>query len=72
LLVLLDLIGFNEYNDTFGYPGRRRPAQAACGQTGAGCGYAWQRLPPRRDEFAALLTVEDEVGQLADLQRPRW
>ncbi len=67
LLVLLDLIGFKEYNDTFGYPAgdallKRLAGKLARFTAARGSAY---RLDG--DEFAALLTVEDDVGRLADL-----
>ena len=67
LLVLFDLIGFKEYNDTFGYPaGDALLTRLAdkLAQVAATRGSAY-RLDG--DEFAALLTVEGEVGRLADL-----
>jgi diguanylate cyclase (GGDEF)-like protein len=67
LLVLLDLVGFKDYNDTFGRPAgdallkrlARKLARAAAER-----GRAY-RLDG--DEFAALLSVEDDAGPLADL-----
>ncbi|MGA9761608.1 MAG: HD domain-containing phosphohydrolase [Gaiellaceae bacterium] len=67
LLVLLDLIGFKEYNDTFGYPAGDALLKRLAGKlsrVAAAYGSAY-RLDG--DEFAALLTVEDDVGKLADL-----
>jgi two-component system cell cycle response regulator len=67
LLVLLDLIGFKEYNDTFGYPAgdALELARQALEQRVAAIHGNAYRLDG--DEFAALLEVEDDVGQLADL-----
>ncbi|MHB8059257.1 MAG: HD domain-containing phosphohydrolase [Gaiellaceae bacterium] len=67
LLVLLDLFGFKEYNDTFGYPAgdallKRLAGKLARVATTRGSVY---RLDG--DEFAALLAVESDAGQLADL-----
>jgi len=67
LLVLFDLIGFKEYNDTFGYPAgdallMRLADKLSRVAVTRGSAY---RLDG--DEFAALLRVEGEVGQLADL-----
>ena len=67
LLVLLDLIGFKEYNDTFGYPAGDALLERLASKllrVAATRGSAY-RLDG--DEFAALLTVEDDVGRLADL-----
>ncbi len=67
LLVLLDLIGFKEYNDTFGYPAgdallRRLAGKLARVAAARGGAY---RLDG--DEFAALLSVDGDVGHLADM-----
>ncbi len=66
-LVLLDLVGFKEYNDTFGYPAgdallKRLASKLSRVVATRGSAY---RLDG--DEFAALLTVEDDIGQLTDL-----
>jgi diguanylate cyclase (GGDEF)-like protein len=66
-LVLLDLVGFKEYNDTFGYPAgdvllKRLARKLSRVVATRGSAY---RLDG--DEFAALLVVEDDTGQLADL-----
>ncbi len=66
-LVLLDLIGFKEYNDTFGYPAgdallKRLASKLSRVVATRGSAY---RLDG--DEFAVLLMVEDDIGQLADL-----
>ena len=67
LLVLLDLVGFKEYNDTYGHPAgdallKRLAAKLSKVVVTRGSAY---RLDG--DEFAALLGVEDDAGQLADL-----
>jgi len=67
VLVLLDLVGFKEYNDTFGYPAgdallKRLASKLSRVVATRGSAY---RLDG--DEFAALLAVEDDVGQLVDL-----
>ena len=67
LLVLLDLVGFKEYNDTYGRPAgdallKRLARKLSTVATARGSAY---RLDG--DEFAALLRVEDDTNQLADL-----
>jgi two-component system cell cycle response regulator len=67
LLVLLDLIGFKDYNDTFGRPAgdallKRLARKLSRVVASRGTAY---RLDG--DEFAALVPVEDDAGQLADL-----
>ena len=67
LLVLLDLIGFKEYNDTFGYPAGDALLKRLAGKLARVAATRGSAYRLDGDEFAALLTVEDEVGQLADL-----
>ena len=67
LLVLLDLIGFKEYNDTFGYPAGDALLKRLAGKLARVAATRGGAYRLDGDEFAALLTVEDEVGQLADL-----
>ena len=67
LLVLLDLVGFKEYNDTYGRPAgdallKRLAHKLARVVVNRGAAY---RLDG--DEFAALLDVEGDAGTLADL-----
>jgi diguanylate cyclase (GGDEF)-like protein len=67
LLVLLDLVGFKEYNDAFGRPAgdallKRLGIKLSRATVARGLAY---RLDG--DEFAALLVCEDDVGSLADL-----
>jgi len=67
LLVLLDLIGFKEYNDTFGYPAGDALLKRLAGKLGRVAATRGSAYRLDGDEFAALLTVESDVGQLADL-----
>jgi diguanylate cyclase (GGDEF)-like protein len=67
LLVLLDLVGFKDYNDTFGRPAgdamlKRLARKLSHAVVAHGSGY---RLDG--DEFAALVTVVGDGNQLADL-----
>jgi diguanylate cyclase (GGDEF)-like protein len=66
LLVLLDLVGFKEYNDTYGYPAgdallKRLAKKLSTVVAARGSAY---RLDG--DEFAALLEVETGTDQLVD------
>lgn len=76
LLVLLDLVGFKEYNDIFGRPAgdamlkhlstklaQTVAASRASTAGGAGSGTAY-RLDG--DEFAALIYADEDPGRLAD------
>jgi two-component system cell cycle response regulator len=67
LLVLLDLIGFKEYNDTFGYPAGDALLKRLAGKLSRVAATRGSAYRLDGDEFAALLSVEDDVGQLADL-----
>lgn len=67
LLVLLDLIGFKEYNDTFGYPAGDALLKRLAGKLARVAAPRGSAYRLDGDEFAALLTVEKDVGQLADL-----
>jgi diguanylate cyclase (GGDEF)-like protein len=67
LLVLLDLIGFKEYNDTFGYPAGDALLKRLAGKLARVAATRGSAYRLDGDEFAALLTVENDVGQLADL-----
>ncbi len=67
LLVLLDLIGFKEYNDTFGYPAGDALLKRLADKLGRVAATRGSAYRLDGDEFAALLTVENDVGQLADL-----
>ena len=67
LLVLLDLVGFKEYNDTYGRPAgdallKRLARKLSTVAIARGRAY---RLDG--DEFAALLKVDDDTDQVADL-----
>jgi len=67
LLVLLDLVGFKDYNDTYGRLAgdallKRLARKLSTVAVARGNAY---RLDG--DEFAALLEVDDDAGQLADL-----
>ena len=67
LLVLLDLVGFKEYNDTYGYPAgdallKRLARKLSSVVAARGNAY---RLDG--DEFAALLEVEEGADELVDL-----
>jgi diguanylate cyclase (GGDEF)-like protein len=67
VLVLLDLVGFKEYNDTFGRPAgdallKRLARKLSRAVVARGTAY---RLDG--DEFAALIAVDDDAGSLADL-----
>jgi diguanylate cyclase (GGDEF)-like protein len=67
LLVLLDLVGFKDYNDTYGRPAgdallKRLARKLTRVVVTRGTAY---RLDG--DEFAALLNVEEDAGHLADL-----
>jgi two-component system cell cycle response regulator len=67
LLVLLDLVGFKEYNDTYGRPAgdallKRLAGKLATVVVARGSAY---RLDG--DEFAVLLHVEGDAGLLAEL-----
>ncbi|MGZ4410894.1 MAG: HD-GYP domain-containing protein [Gaiellaceae bacterium] len=66
MLVLIDLLGFKEYNDTFGRPAGdalllRLAHSLARGVVARGTAY---RLDG--DEFAALITVERDAAMLAE------
>jgi two-component system cell cycle response regulator len=67
LLVLLDLIGFKEYNDTFGYPAGDALLKRLAGKLSRATATYGSAYRLDGDEFAALLEVEDDVGKLADL-----
>jgi two-component system cell cycle response regulator len=67
LLVLLDLIGFKEYNDTFGYPAGDALLKRLAGKLARVAATRGSAYRLDGDEFAALLTVEGDVGKLADL-----
>lgn len=67
LLVLLDLIGFKEYNDTFGYPAGDALLKRLAGKLARVAATRGSAYRLDGDEFAALLKVEDDAGQLADL-----
>jgi diguanylate cyclase (GGDEF)-like protein len=67
LLVLLDLIGFKEYNDTFGYPAGDALLKRLAGKLGRATATRGSAYRLDGDEFAALLKVDGDVGQLADL-----
>jgi len=67
LLVLLDLIGFKEYNDTFGYPAGDALLKRLAGKLARVTDTRGSAYRLDGDEFAALLAVEDDVGRLADL-----
>ncbi len=66
-LVLLDLVGFKEYNDTFGYPAGDALLNRLAGKLSRVVATRGSAYRLDGDEFAALLAVEDEIGQLADL-----
>jgi diguanylate cyclase (GGDEF)-like protein len=66
-LVLLDLVGFKEYNDTFGYPAGDALLKRLAGKLSRVVATRGSAYRLDGDEFAALLAVEDEIGQLADL-----
>jgi two-component system cell cycle response regulator len=67
LLVLLDLIGFKEYNDTFGYPAGDALLERLAGKLARVAATRGSAYRLAGDEFAALLTVESDIGQPADL-----
>ena len=67
LLVLLDLIGFKEYKDTFGYPAGDALLKRLAGKLGRATATRGSAYRLDGDEFAALLKVEGDVGRLADL-----
>jgi two-component system cell cycle response regulator len=67
LLVLLDLIGFKEYNDTFGYPAGDALLKRLAGKLSRVAATRGSAYRLDGDEFAALLMVDGDVGQLADL-----
>ena len=69
LLVLLDLVGFKEYNDTYSHPAgdallKRLASKLSRVVITRGSAY---RLDG--DEFAAVLSIVDDAGQLADLSQ---
>ena len=67
LFVLLDLVGFKEYNDAFGYPAGDALLKRLAGKLSRVTATRGSAYRLDGDEFAALLSVEDDVGQLADL-----
>ena len=67
LLVLRELIGFKEYNDTFGYPAGDALLKRLAGKLSRVAATRGSAYRLDGDEFAALFTVDQEVGQLADL-----
>jgi two-component system cell cycle response regulator len=67
LLVLLDLVGFKEYNDTFGYPAGDALLKRLAGKLSRVTATRGSAYRLDGDEFAALLSVEDDAGRLADL-----
>jgi two-component system, cell cycle response regulator len=67
LLVLLDLVGFKEYNDTFGYPAGDALLKRLAGKLARVVATRGSAYRLDGDEFAALLSVEDDAGQLADI-----
>jgi two-component system cell cycle response regulator len=67
LLVLLDLVGFKEYNDTFGYPAGDALLKRLAGKLARVAATRGSAYRLDGDEFAALLSVENDAGQLADI-----
>jgi diguanylate cyclase (GGDEF)-like protein/putative nucleotidyltransferase with HDIG domain len=66
-LVLLDLVGFKEYNDTFGYPAGDALLKRLANKLSRVVATRGSAYRLDGDEFAALLSVEEDTGHLADL-----